>query len=185
MSTRPNDFDTPSRESYPPLEPDPVAEVVADVDEELDPDAQLPVKADVSKRVVAGLIDGVAAMAVGMIPVLGWFVAPAYWLLRDGLDVEFMDRRSIGKKLINLRPVRDDGLPMDIETSIKRNWVFAIGGLVGFLAAIPLIGWLLLPFAIIAAITIGAVEIFLTVVDPEGRRFGDKFAETKVIEVEE
>ncbi|NNF28168.1 MAG: RDD family protein [Gemmatimonadetes bacterium] len=172
-------------ESYPKLEPDDVADGASEEGEQLDPEGELVDKADLSKRIVAGLIDGVAAMIVGMIPVLGWIVAPAYWLLRDGLDIDFMDRRSIGKKLTKLRPVRDDGLPMDIETSVRRNWVFAIGGLIGLLAAIPIIGWLLLPFAIIAAITIGAVEIFLTVVDPEGRRFGDKFAGTKVIEVED
>ena len=180
MSSEAKDYD-----SYPRLEQDDGIEDGTSAEGEIGPDGEPIVKADLTKRVVAGLIDGVAAVLVGMIPVVGWIVAPAYWLLRDGLDIEFMDRRSVGKKLTKLRPVRDDGLPMDIETSVRRNWVFAIGGLIGLLAAIPIIGWLLLPFAIIAAIAIGAIEIFLTVVDPEGRRFGDKFAGTKVIEVED
>jgi len=181
VSSEAEDYD-----SYPRLEPeDPGGEGPLEDDGVVDPDAEAVTKADLGKRVVAGLIDAVAAALVGLLPLVGWVIAPAYWLLRDGLDVEFLDRRSLGKKLTKLRPVRDDGLPMDIETSVKRNWVFVIGGMVPILAAIPILGWLLLPLAIIAGIAIGAVEIFLAVVDPEGRRFGDKFAGTKVIEVED
>ena len=150
-----------------------------------DPGAETATKADLGKRIVAGIIDAVAAVLVGFIPAVGGILATAYWLLRDGLDVEILDRRSLGKKLTKLRPVRDDGLPMDIETSVKRNWVFAISGLTTLLLFIPIIGWLLIPVVIIASIAIVAIEIFLAVTDPEGRRFGDKFAGTKVIEVDE
>jgi uncharacterized RDD family membrane protein YckC len=56
-------------------------------------------------------------------------VGIAYALLRDGLTYDFMDGRSIGKKLMKLRPVRHDGSPMDMATSARRNWPLAFGSL--------------------------------------------------------
>ncbi|MFN3414252.1 MAG: RDD family protein [Thermoanaerobaculum sp.] len=78
-------------------------------------------KADLGKRFIAALIDGILAAGVSFIPIVGGIIAALYILLRDGLDVEFMDKRSIGKKLMKLRPVRLDGQPMDPVTSAKRN----------------------------------------------------------------
>lgn len=174
-------------ENYPRIDPDDPPEGGSAQEPVADeaPEAGAVPKADVGKRIVAGIIDAVASALVSLIPVVGGLLSAAYWLLRDGLDVEILDRRSLGKKLTKLRPVREDGLPMDIETSVKRNWMFAIGGLISVLFVIPIIGWLLIPLVIIASIAIVAIEIFLAVTDPEGRRFGDKFAGTRVIEVDE
>lgn len=141
-------------------------------------------KADVGKRAIAAVIDGVLAMVIGFIPVIGGLIGAGYWLVRDGLEIEFMDRRSIGKKIMKLRPVRLDGQPMDIATSARRNWMFALGGVMSLLLYIPIIGWLLMiPLGLIA-LAIGLYELFKVATDAEGRRFGDTMAGTRVIEVD-
>ena len=71
-------------------------------------------KADTGKRIVAAVIDCIVAAILNAVPAIGGLVAAAYWLLRDGLDISFMDRRSIGKKVMKLRPIRLDGQPMTI-----------------------------------------------------------------------
>ena len=149
-------------------------------------------KADVGKRIVAGLIDAVVAavatfVVAAVAPVLGGLVGAAYWVLRDGLNLQFMDHRSIGKKVMKLRPVTLDGTPMDITASVKRNWMFGFGGLVTPFAMNPILGLLflilLIPLALVA-FGIGIIEIILVLTDKEGRRLGDKMANTKVIEVD-
>lgn len=134
-------------------------------------------KADIGKRIIAALIDGLIAGVAGFIPVIGGLAGAAYMLVRDGVELDFMDLRSLGKKVMKLRPVRLDGQPMDIVTSIKRNIPFAIGPLI---MVVPILGWVIGP---IVALIIGIIEIILVLTDPDGRRMGDKFADTKVIEV--
>ena len=130
---------------------------------------------------MAVIIDAVIAMVVGFVPIAGGIAATAYWLVRDGMDLDFMDHRSIGKKIMKLRPVTLDGGAVDISTSIRRNWMFALGGVAQFFA-ITIIG---LPIAILiglVAFVIGIIEIVLVFTDPEARRMGDKMAATRVIE---
>jgi len=141
-------------------------------------------KADMGKRILAVLIDAVLAIVIGFIPFIGGLVAAAYWLVRDGLEIDFMDQRSIGKKLMKLRPVTLDGTPMDIMASAKRNWMFALGG-VGQVFLWTLIG---IPIALLlwfVAFLLGILELILVITDDEGRRLGDKIANTMVIEVDE
>ena len=140
-------------------------------------------KAELGKRFVAAAIDAVIAVVVGFIPLVGGLAATAYWLGRDGMDLDFMDRRSIGKRLVKIRPIRIDGAPMDIATSMKRNWMFALGG-ISQLLAITIIGLVVaIPLALVAFV-IGIVEIVLVLVDPDGRRLGDKLAVTRVVETD-
>ena len=139
------------------------------------PSAPAPAKPDIDKRAIAAIIDAVIAIVVGVIPVIGGIVATAYWLVRDGMDIDFMDHRSIGKKLMNLRPVMLDGSPVDIATSVKRNWMFGLGGISQLFTMIPL-G--------LIAFVIGIVEVVLVITDGEGRRIGDKTGGTRVIETE-
>jgi len=141
-------------------------------------------KAEIGKRFIAAIIDAVIALAIGFIPIIGGLVATAYWLVRDGLDIDFMDHRSLGKKVMKLRPVTLDGGPVDIMTSMKRNWMFALIG-VAQLLAYTIIGLLIaIPLALLV-FAIGIVEVVLVLTDSEGRRLGDKFANTKVIEVDD
>src|SRR5690606_1145473 len=102
----------------------------------------------------------------------------------DGFSFEFMDGRSVGKKLMKLRPVRDDGGTMDITTSIKRNWTLAVGSL-GFLVVYaPFLGIIALSLLLtLVGAIIGIIELYLVLTAPDGRRLGDRFAGTHVIEV--
>jgi uncharacterized RDD family membrane protein YckC len=142
-------------------------------------------KADLGKRFVASLIDAAIAIVVGFIPIIGGIIGAAYWLLRDGMEFDFMDHRSIGKKVMKLRPVLLDGGKVDIAVSVKRNWMFAISGIIQLLIFIPVVGWALIPVVGIITLILVIIEIILVLTDPEGRRMGDKIANTKVIEVAE
>lgn len=133
-------------------------------------------KADLTKRFVAFLIDAViASVLTSVVPVVGGILGAAYMLLRDGFDFDFMKHRSLGKRLMGLRPVMVGGGAMSIQASIQRNWPFALG----VLTVIPLLGLL---FVAIVAPILGLIEGVLVLTDDQGRRFGDKLAHTKVIE---
>ncbi len=140
-------------------------------------------KADLGKRFIAALIDGLLAGGVSIIPFIGGIIGAAYILLRDGLELEFMDRRSIGKKLLKLRPVRLNGQPMDVETSIKRNLPLCIGAVGSIFWIIPVLGWILALVLAVVGLFVAIVELVMVLTDPEGRRLGDKLGDTKVVEV--
>ena len=159
------------------------------------PAAPAPVaaKADLAKRFIGVLIDGiivgVAGMIIGFVPFIGGPIAGVlvggYWLMRDGLDLDFADKRSIGKKVMKLRPVRLDGQPMDQATSMKRNFPLAIYAIGYFLWIVPVLGHLVsIPIFLVGGI-FNLIEAILVVTDSEGRRWGDQSAGTKVIEVTE
>ena len=65
------------------------------------------------------------------------------------------------------------------------RYQFGIGGVIQLLLFIPFIGWLLILPVSLLAMVIGIVEAIRVFTDPEGRRFGDVWANTKVIEVED
>jgi uncharacterized RDD family membrane protein YckC len=138
---------------------------------------------DLGKRAIAAVIDAVIAFGIGLVPLAGGIAATAYWLVRDGLDVDFMDHRSIGKKVMKLRPVTLDGQPLDIAVSVKRNWMFALGGIGQFLLY-TIIGIPLAMLIFMIAFVIGIIELVLVFTDAEGRRIGDKMAGTRVIETD-
>ena len=141
-------------------------------------------KADLGKRIPAALIDGILAFVVGFIPFIGGLIGTAYWCVRDGMEIDFMDRRSIGKKVMKLRPVTLDGSPMDIMASVKRNWMFALSGVAQVLAY-TIIGLIIaIPLALVVFLLV-ILEFVLVITDDEGRRLGDKIANTMVIEVDD
>ncbi len=142
-------------------------------------------KPDVGKRAIAWIIDAVVAAILSYVPVIGSLLGAAYILTRDGFAFDFMDGRSIGKKLMKLRPIRDDGGKMDLETSIKRNWPLALGMLGAVVVYAPFLGIIALTLllTLIGAI-LGLVEIYFVLTSPDGRRYGDRFAGTRVIETE-
>ncbi len=144
-----------------------------------------PSKVDLGKRLIAAIIDGVLAAGVSFIPFIGGIIGGLYILLRDGLDLEFMDKRSIGKKLIKLRPVRLDGQPMDPLTSAKRNLPLCVGMIGTIFWVIPILGWIVALLFGVVGLVLGLMELILVLTDPEGRRMGDKLAQTKVVEVAE
>lgn len=170
--------DSAPEQEYPRLEPE-EAEV-----QEPGAYAWPAGKADLTKRLVALIIDAAVAVVVGFIPLVGGLVSTAYWVLRDGLELDFMDQRSLGKRLTKLRPVRIDGARLDIMDSVRRNWMFGLGGLTQFLLFIPILGWLLIIPVALVAFGFGVVELVMVLTEGEGRRFGDRWANTKVIEVD-
>lgn len=150
-------------------------------------------KPDPAKRFLALFIDGIiagviygvlSAIVQAIIPgfwtglwmgaLIGGIAGGAYMLVRDGLDLDFMKGRSLGKKVIKLRPERLDGGPMNLETSIKRNWTLSLG----YLGAVPVVGWILG----LASLGLVVYEIYKVLTDPQGRRWGDELAGTKVVE---
>jgi uncharacterized RDD family membrane protein YckC len=148
-----------------------------------DVEKHLPLgKADVGKRLVAGFIDVVLCLLVTLLPVAGGLVAVAYLLVRDGLEFDFMDRRSVGKKLMKLRPVRLDGQPVDIATSFRRNILLAVGPFGVLVMLIPVAGWILGALVALCGAVIGVVEIVRIFTDPKGCRLGDDLAGTQVVE---
>jgi uncharacterized RDD family membrane protein YckC len=146
------------------------------------PDAAHAEKPDLTKRALAALLDGVVGVVLSVVPWIGGLLGAAYWLVRDGLDLEFMDGRSIGKKIMKLRPVRLDGLPASIETSVKRNWMFAVGGIASFFSNLSVVGLLLVIPLSLVALGLVLFEVFKVITDDSGRRLGDTMAGTKVVE---
>ena len=141
-------------------------------------------KADLLKRFLAFLIDGVIAAIVSRIPWIGGILAALYILFRDGFDYEFMDHRSLGKRIMRLRPLCDDGSPVTFRVSAARNWPLVVTSLAIVLLLIPILGWLLIPLAWVAGLILLLVEGFLTITDEAGRRWGDRLAGTRVVETE-
>jgi len=140
------------------------------------------VKASIGKRVVAYILDSVllgvimgvifgAVMVLSLIlatysntlaalSMILWVVAmgvsfiamSGYILLRDGIG----HGRSIGKKLMGLKVVKGD-LQCTYVDSLKRNITLIV----------PLLN---------------LVELIMPFIDAEGKRFGDKFANTQVVD---
>lgn len=140
-------------------------------------------KADLAKRFLAHLIDSLIAGATGalvglLVPTLGGMVGACYYLFRDGMDFEFMDLRSVGKRVMGLRVVRLDGEMMDLETSMRRNWVFALGSLVPSAFFFQSIAALVS----IAGTVLFFYEVYRVITNDAGVRWGDELAGTQVIE---
>ncbi len=141
-------------------------------------------KADPVKRIIAFIIDSVVAMVVGFIPLIGGIIGALYMLLRDALPIEALEYKSIGKKLLNLSVVNtaNPSAKVDYAASAKRNWMFALGPIMLFLAYIPFIGWALDILIAIAVFVLAIMEIVKLFSDEKGIRLGDKMAGTMVIE---
>lgn len=145
-------------------------------------DNGVTLKADVGKRVVAFLIDFVVAGVAGilvaiLVPSLSGLAGAAYFLVRDGLELKYMNRRSFGKHVMNLQCVRRDGRLMDLETSMRRNWMLALSGL----ASLTMFGSLrwLLSFA---GTVFLVYEAYRVLTRSDGRRWGDELAGTQVVD---
>ena len=142
-------------------------------------------KADLAKRAVALVIDIFVAVILSSIPYVGWFAGVGYMLFRDGFDFEPLNRQSLGKKLMGLKTLKLDGGPVTLGVSGWRNWMFVLVALTGLLIWIPILRFFALLIAGFATLLIGAFEVYMVFNDAEGRRWGDTFAGTKVVEIDE
>jgi uncharacterized RDD family membrane protein YckC len=115
-------------------------------------------------------------------------VSLAYVLGRDVLG----NGRSLGKKFQDIRVVTVAGAPVGLIDSVKRNAIFAIGTLLGVIAAtlrlVPCLGdavvCLMTPLFFLALLLLVAaviVEIVKITQDAQGVRFGDEIAGTRVV----
>lgn len=119
---------------------------------------------------------------------LGALISLGYILGRDVVAGD----RSIGKKIQDIRVVTTTGAPIDYMTSARRNGIFAIGSALSVLSAtlqlIPCLGdavaCMLMPLTLLGVVvSVGAAiyEILQITQQPEGIRFGDKTAGTRVV----
>jgi hypothetical protein len=141
-------------------------------------------KADPVKRIIAFIIDAVASMIVGFIPLVGGIIGALYMLLRDALPIESLEYKSIGKKLLKLSVIKTEAptSKVDYAISAKRNWMFALGPIMLFFLFIPIIGWIIDILLGIAVFILVIIEIIKIFTDEKGLRWGDKMAGTMVIE---
>ncbi|GBE14307.1 MAG TPA: hypothetical protein ENH32_00120 [Proteobacteria bacterium] len=130
-------------------------------------------KASILKRVMARLVDILVAWALALfVPPVGIILGLVYLAVADGLP----RGQSLGKMVFGLEVLMRDGDPCDLKSSVFRNLPFV---LMFLLAAIPILGWILL---VIAALPLILVEIWLVFVDDMGERLGDRIADTHVVE---
>lgn len=158
--------------------------------EDADPPAVASTVPEFMTRCLAKLIDGaVAALLYGLVSAfftswftaffLGGLAASAYLLLSDGLDVDFMRRRSLGKRVMNLTVERIDGERMDVLTSVRRNWMFAVGF---FAQAFSFVASPISYLLMLAALGLIGYEMYWLVTNPSGVRWGDDLAQTDVLQ---
>jgi len=132
--------------------------------------------------------DGVTGYLPRILNFIGAVVSLGYILGRDVVAGD----RSIGKKVQNIRVVTAAGGPVTFNESARRNGIFAIGAALGLLSAtlglIPCLGdavnCLLLPVMLLGLlVSVGAAiyEILQITQQPDGIRFGDKQAGTRVV----
>jgi len=140
-------------------------------------------KADLVKRFVAALIDGLIMSLPSFIPIIGPLLGAGYYLTKDALIFELTQNedfrnRSIGKKVMSIEvAMLENGDYVDWATSIRRNLPLSIGTLI---MVIPVLGWVIGP---IVGLVLGIIECILVLTDSEGRRIGDKFGKTQVVDV--
>lgn len=156
-----------------------------------------PVRPVRVRRFAAALLDGTLALLIALAPAafapgvlkgrmfgVGLLLGAAYLLLRDGIPYAEWGARSLGKRWISIRPYRVDGAPMTWGASIKRN--ATVAGAAAVWALLYLVGgYRGIPFGDILlylALAVLAIESVLIAVDPVGRRLGDRWAGTRVIE---
>jgi hypothetical protein len=135
-------------------------------------------KPDDYKRFLGIVIDYLIAFLMSLIPFVGGIVGTLYILFRDGFDWSFIRHRSLGKIAMGLKVVRfiDGKADPDLKASFQRNWLLAVPSV---FSIIPIIGWLFFfPLMLIVLFAEGMKVVF----DPFGRRFGDEFAHTQVVD---
>ncbi len=172
---------------------------------------RVPARAPLGRRFVALLIDVTLALLLNLLPLLGSLVALGYILTRDHIvfallgNEEYRDR-SVGKKVAGLRVVNlAPGGQMTLMLAVKRNSTLALGPLL-VLVMVPLLGigvaiisyiarvgaeatatigvliWMVLLLLALLSVVPALVEAAMVLINPSGRRLGDRLANTQVVE---
>ncbi|WP_420455486.1 RDD family protein [Rubrivirga sp.] len=149
------------------------------------------------RRFAAALLDATLALLLALAPAalapgvlkgrmfgVGLLLGAGYLLLRDGLPYAEWGARSLGKRWIGIRPYAVGGEPLTWALSARRN--ATVAGAVAVWALLYVVGgYRGIPFGEVVLALAGlvvAAEAALVAVDPAGRRIGDRWAETRVIE---
>ncbi|MCH8124529.1 RDD family protein [candidate division KSB1 bacterium] len=133
--------------------------------------------ANPSLRMIAFLVDLLIYVAIWVFlffnlhlgDYLSWLLASGYLLVKDGL----LHGQSLGKVLVRLRVVNVKKEPISLMDSLKRNGILVIPNFVRFL---PFWGSFLL-------IVLYLLECYLMYTQPDGKRWGDQFSQTTVVQV--
>ena len=149
------------------------------------------------RRIVAALLDATLALLIALVPAaltpgvlkgrmfgVGLLIGAAYLFLRDGIPYAAWGARSLGKRWLGIRPYRIDQDPLDWASSARRNATVGGAALVWSLLYLAG-GYRGIPFGqfvLYAAAAVVAVEALLVAIDPVGRRLGDRYAGTRVVE---
>jgi hypothetical protein len=132
---------------------------------------------------------GVALLfAMRLVNFLGSILILGYVLGRDMIA----NGRSLGKQLVDIRVLTKGGGAIGFEQSARRNAIFAVGALLGLIAAtlqlVPCLGdalvCLMTPLFVLSwvfGIAAVIVEIIKITQDPAGVRFGDEWGGTRVV----
>lgn len=113
----------------------------------------------VQQRIYAWIIDALLCLGLGgLFGRLGWMAGTGYWLFRDGL----FEGQSVGKRLMRLK--------VSAQRSAKPRSPFVNSFLRNVLWLIPVIDLLMG--------ATGLYELFRT---PDGRHWGDRLADTRVV----
>jgi hypothetical protein len=149
------------------------------------------------RRFAAAFLDVAIAMTFALVPAaltqgpaqgrvfgVGLLVGTAYLLLRDGIPYAEWGARSLAKRWLGIRPYPVSGEAMTWRHSFRRNLTVAAS--FGIPALIYLIGGHKgIPFGdwvIYATLVVLLFEAALVGIDPIGRRIGDRFAQTRILE---
>jgi uncharacterized RDD family membrane protein YckC len=118
-------------------------------------------KATPGDRLVAFLLDMLIAIIVGLIPVIGNILGVAYILLRD--SIPFLDGQSIGKKVLKLQVI-------DLETHTTINNRYDKSVIRNVSLFLPIFN---------------IVDAAWLLFSDEKNRFGDKWAHTTVVHLQD
>ena len=149
------------------------------------------------RRYAAALLDATIALTLALTPAaftpgvlkgrmfgVGLLLGALYLFARDGIPYAEWGARSLGKRWLGIRPYRVDSEPITLATSARRN--LTLGGAMVIWALLYLAGgYRGIPFGefvLYGAVAVVAFEALLVLVDPVGRRLGDRLARTRVAE---
>ncbi|MFB6274195.1 MAG: RDD family protein [Salinibacter sp.] len=137
------------------------------------------------QRFTAALLDGIIATGLtaflGGLPLLAGIVGGVYLVVRDGLEIGPLHFRSVGKYMMGLDLERLDGAPVTLETSVQRNWMLGVSSVAGVFVAVPIVGGALASLLSFVGLGLILLEVYNVATDPAGRRWGDRFGNTRVV----
>ncbi|CAM2006349.1 RDD family protein [Acanthopleuribacter pedis] len=141
--------------------------------------------------VIFGIINIILGTVLGLIPFIGGLIAgvvgAAAYAMKDAIPLPALDGASPGKKIFNLKAVNMNGGNLTPEESIKRNLPLVIGSLIGAVLSL-LFGFIPVLGALAGAFVGGGLQFFISIYEcylvctkPDGRRYGDTYANTQVV----